>query len=67
MAAGSLLYLLCFSDAAPGDGGPRRISQPELRSAYATGWDVVSIATERIETNFASDGVPAWLATIVRT
>ena len=67
MAAGSLFYLLCFSDAAPGDGGPRRISQAELRSAYATGWDVVSIATERIETDFANDGVPAWLATIART
>ena len=64
---GSVLRLLCFSDAAPGDGGPRRISQAELRSAFATGWDVVSIAAESCATRFDPDGVPAWLARIERS
>ena len=65
--AGSLLHLLCFSDATPGNGGPRHVSQAELRSAFRTGWNVVSIAAERIETQFDRDGVPAWLARIERT
>jgi SAM-dependent methyltransferase len=64
--AGTVLHLLCFSDATPGDWGPRRVSQAELRSAYGMGWNVVSIAAERIETRFDKDGVPAWLARIER-
>jgi SAM-dependent methyltransferase len=63
---GSVLHLLCFSDAAPGDRGPRRISQAELRSGFATGWTVVSIAAVRCETRFDPEGVPAWLAKIGR-
>lgn len=63
---GGVVHLLCFSDAAPGDGGPRRVSQTELRSAFARGWDVVSITAERIETRFEPAGVPAWLARIGR-
>jgi SAM-dependent methyltransferase len=64
---GSVLHLLCFSDAAPGEGGPRRIGRAELRSGFATGWDVVSISAETIETRFDPGGVPAWLARIART
>ena len=74
---GSVLHLLCFSDATPGDQGPRRVTEAELRSAFASGWSVVSIAAERIEINprwanddaqpFLRDGAAAWLATIERT
>jgi SAM-dependent methyltransferase len=74
---GTRLQLLCFSDATPGDEGPRRISQPELRSVFATGWKVVAIAAERIEINPAwanddaapwmRDGAAAWLASIERS
>lgn len=72
-AAGSVLHLLCFSDAAPGNAGPRRVSQAELRAAFGTGWNVVSIDPERIEIRFDieprldGDSVPAWLARIERT
>lgn len=60
--AGSVLHLMCFSDATPGDDGPRRVSQAELRSAFATGWNVVSIDAELIEINpaWAGDEAPAW-------
>ena len=78
MSRGSVLQLLCFSDATPGDEGPRRVSQPELRSAFADGgWNVVAIAPERIEINTAwatddaepwmRDGAACWLASIERT
>lgn len=63
---GSALYLLCFSDADPGSRGPHPVSQAELRSAFATGWNVASIAAERIETRFNADGLLAWLARIER-
>ena len=74
---GTVLHLLCCSDKAPGDDGPRRVSQAELRSAFGAGWVTVSIASERIEVDPAAlgddvpawltDGIAAWLATIERT
>ncbi len=74
--AGGEVHLLCFSDETPGDEGPRRVSQAELRAAFATGWNVVSIDAERIEVDRAQfrgeapdwliGGPPAWLARIER-
>ena len=37
---GARLFLLCFSDATPGTEGPRRVSQSELRHAFADGWEI---------------------------
>lgn len=44
---GGQIFLLCFSDEMPGTEGPRRVSQKELRSAFADGWRIESI--ERAE------------------
>jgi SAM-dependent methyltransferase len=63
------LYVLCFSDAGP-DTGPHPVSEEELRAAFepATGWQVVAIVPERVQTRFHGDrGAPAWLATLERT
>ncbi|QKG21593.1 class I SAM-dependent methyltransferase [Actinomadura verrucosospora] len=67
-APGGRLFLLCFSDAEPGDWGPRRITRQELRAAFdrTHGWDVLSIAPDRLVTSFDADGVQAWLAAIQR-
>jgi SAM-dependent methyltransferase len=65
---GGICYLMCFSDRQPGDAGPRRVSQDELRSAFTDGWAVVGIAGEEFELN-PGLGVPtaqAWLATLRR-
>jgi SAM-dependent methyltransferase len=63
---GSVLHLLCASDAATGEEGPsRRVSQDELRAAFASGWHVASIEPERLETTFG--GLPAWRAWIKRS
>jgi len=65
---GGMYYLMCFSDRQPGDAGPRRVTQDELRGAFADGWAVVSIAGEEFELN-PGLGVPtaqAWLATLRR-
>ena len=61
------LYVLCFSDEGP-DTGPHPISQKELRAAFnsSTGWNVVAIEPDRVQTRFHDNGAPAWLATIRR-
>jgi len=61
------LYVLCFSDEGPGIG-PHPISQNELRAAFNSrnGWNVVAIASDRIQTRFHEDGAPAWFAIVKR-
>jgi SAM-dependent methyltransferase len=67
---GGSLYLICFSDHQPGDFGPRRVRQDELRAAFKGGWNVIEIVPEKFEANpdsgFGSKDVAAWLATIRR-
>jgi SAM-dependent methyltransferase len=66
---GGRCYLICFSDRQPGDAGPRRVSQDELRAAFGAGWAVASIEAETFEVNRAVFGVAtaqAWLAVIER-
>ena len=43
LKTGGRLFLLCFSDETPGTQGPRRVSQKELRTAFADGWQIESI------------------------
>lgn len=62
---GGTVILLCFSDATPGNGGPRHISRAELQSAFAD-WQIVDITADRYETRFDAHGAPAWLAHIRR-
>ena len=65
---GGHMYVVCFSDAGPGTCGPHPISQDELRDAFAAtgGWAVAWINPDRLETRFAAEGVPAWVARIDR-
>jgi len=65
---GGICYLMCFSEHQPGAFGPRRVSQDELRAAFAGGWDVTSIeaATFDINPGFGGPVAQAWLATIRR-
>ena len=66
---GGRLYLMCFSDRQPGTMGPRRVSQDELRAAFADGWTIVDIAADTFEINpgfYAATTARAWLATVSR-
>jgi len=66
---GGHCYLMCFSDRQPGDAGPRRVSQDELRAAFGAGWAVASIEAESFEVNrsvFDFTSAQAWLAVIER-
>jgi len=69
---GGKVFLMCFSDEEPGDTGPRRISQDELREAFADGWIIESITPSEFEPNpeseeeFSEGGPKAWFAVIRR-
>lgn len=65
---GGYLYLVCFSDRQPGDFGPRRVSQDELRAAFSDGWITESITADSFEVLHNLMDVPAqaWLAVIRR-
>lgn len=62
----SMLFLLCFSELEPWGGGPRRVSQAEIRDAFADGWVVRSIVPERYQVTFRPGHALAWLAAIER-
>jgi SAM-dependent methyltransferase len=65
---GGTCYLMCFSDREPGEWGPRRVSQDELRAAFSDGWRVDSIVADSFDVNpiEGKTRVEAWLATIRR-
>jgi SAM-dependent methyltransferase len=66
---GGQCYLACFSDRQPGEWGPRRVTQDELRAAFSDGWSVTSIEADTFEVNpgMPTPDVQAWLATLQRT
>jgi cyclopropane fatty-acyl-phospholipid synthase-like methyltransferase len=68
---GGNCYLMCFSEREPGDAGPRRVREDELRSAFRDGWDITEIVPEEFDVNpgpwFGTTRTQAWLATIRRT
>jgi SAM-dependent methyltransferase len=69
LSPGGRCYLICFSDRQPGDAGPRRVSQDELRAAFGDGWAVASIEADTFSLNQERSGIPAaqaWRAVIER-
>jgi cyclopropane fatty-acyl-phospholipid synthase-like methyltransferase len=63
---GSRYFMLCFSEHQPGDFGPRRVTQQEIRQSFSDGWRIESIEMSKIETNLGPEGIIAWLARITR-
>ena len=61
---GGRCHLLCFSDRQPGLFGPRRVSQEELRAAFADGWRLDAIESATIDSRDGRGSALAWLATI---
>src|SRR5262249_16578031 len=71
---GGRLFLLCFSDAEPGEQGPRRVSRKEIEDAFAGGWVVESVEPTRFEVrpnlneiSFSPGGPKAWFVVVRRT
>lgn len=65
---GAVLCLMCFSERQPGEWGPRRVTEAELRTSFATGWSVDRIEPATFEINPVpeADSVDAWLAVFRR-
>jgi cyclopropane fatty-acyl-phospholipid synthase-like methyltransferase len=73
LKSGGRLFLMCVSDEEPGTQGPRRVSQKELRDAFAKGWVIESIKPVRGEVapnlkefTFSEGGPKAWFAVVRR-
>ena len=65
---GGHIYMLCFSDRQPGDWGPRRVTQHEIKASFRDGWQVDSIEASTIGTlNLDPHGALAWRVSISRT
>lgn len=63
---GGRYFMLCFSDRQPGDWGPRRITEAELRENFADGWHMDSLEPAVIEITIDPAGAQAWLAAMTR-
>lgn len=48
---GGELHLMCFSELTPGDWGPKRIPETELRTTFTDGWELVTLEPAQIEIN----------------
>jgi SAM-dependent methyltransferase len=52
--------LLCFSELQPGDWGPRRVTQDELRESFADQWTIDVIEPAVIQITIDPAGAHAW-------
>lgn len=64
--SGGRYHMLCFSDRQPGDWGPRRVTQGEIRAAFSEGWESDSIEPAVIENIFDPAGTLAWQVAATR-
>jgi ubiquinone/menaquinone biosynthesis C-methylase UbiE len=67
ISPGGRYYMLCFSDREPGDRGPRRVTERELREQFRDGWRIDALDPTTIELTIDPHGAHAWAATITRT
>jgi hypothetical protein len=58
--------MLCFSDRQPGDWGPRRVTEAEIRANFADGWQMDWVQPATIDITVDPAGAQAWLAGMTR-
>jgi len=66
VAPGGRYIMACFSDRQPGDWGPRRVTQAEIRACFGDGWRVDSIEPAVFDIVSGPLEILAWLARITR-
>jgi SAM-dependent methyltransferase len=64
---GGRYLMCCFSDRQPGEWGPRRVRQEEIRATFAEGWRVESIEAVEFDTTLDPPVAQAWLSTITHS
>jgi ubiquinone/menaquinone biosynthesis C-methylase UbiE len=60
VTVGGRYHMLCFSDRQPGNWGPRRVTQDEIRASFANGWVIDSIEPAVLEITIDPAGAQAW-------
>lgn len=63
---GGTYLMLALSEREPGEHGPRRVTQQEIRAAFGAGWRINWIRDEVFEGLKQSGGYRAWLSSITR-
>jgi SAM-dependent methyltransferase len=64
---GGRYFMLCFSELETREGGPRRVTQAEIRAVFdRPPFRVLGIEAAQMETNFADGPRRCWLARIER-
>src|SRR5437899_5714847 len=64
--SGGRYFMLCFSDRQPGDGGPRRLTEAEIRASFSRGWEIDAIEPATIDITIDPAGVLAWRTAMTR-
>jgi SAM-dependent methyltransferase len=64
---GGRYHMLCFSDGQPGDWGPRRVTQAEIRTAFSGRWEIETIEPTVIDLTWDPAGALAWHVTATHT
>ena len=62
---GGTYFMMCFSEREPGNWGPRRVTQKEIRSIFRGNWRVIDIQPTTFDVNGGKTF--AWLASIMRS
>jgi len=66
LRSGGSYHMLCFSDKEPKDwGGPRRVTQKEIRDTFKH-WRLNYVSEARFESNFHEDGGMAWFSYLTK-
>lgn len=63
---GGRYHMLCFSDRQPGDWGPRRITEREIRASFAADWTINSIQPAILDLTIDPAGAQGWQVTATR-
>jgi 2-polyprenyl-3-methyl-5-hydroxy-6-metoxy-1,4-benzoquinol methylase len=63
---GGTYFMLALSELEPGDYGPRRVTQKEIRAAFEDGWRIDWIRAAIFEGLKQPAGYRAWLSSIAR-
>jgi SAM-dependent methyltransferase len=63
---GGRYFMLCFSDRQPGEWGPRRVTEDDIRASFGDGWRIESIVRTTLDLTIDPRGAQGWLAAIRR-
>lgn len=58
--------MLCFSGRQPGNQGPRRVTEAELRATFATGWHLDTTDPVTLDSPGGPGAVHGWRVTATR-